>query len=230
MPNPRFVFKQDIDTGIPRLVDVEGVLGEDELHPWEDSLNRNYEDLLRGGDGREYEFGEPLPGRSLPTRYRVTVHRDEGTRCPALTFTLPEIADEAATPPESDPGDWRSGLVKEVGPAFGEERGRDPADQAGLSFVLSELATLARDHPSQLTLLLFAGYLALAERMSREHDLEKRGLYLLAARALEREHGMGLPEGTLNVTAAVSSRDPLPPTQDHLSWSSRRLSLLLQQR
>lgn len=234
MPKHWLIFQKDDETGLPRLRDLESRAGAIALQKWEEALMHDYEKLVEDDTEKEYEFEAAPAELSLPKRYRVTVQRARGKRCPELLFEPVEPA--PAVPPAvlgclaneaGPPAAWQRGFVAELEDIFGDDTDRDPADQAGLRFVLRELHDLAEGRPIELTLLLMAGYLTVAERACLEHDLERCGLYVLAARALDRAHGRARSGLTRHGPPDGMNRGPFATTHQRLRWSSRCLRWLL---
>ncbi len=87
----------------------------------------------------------------------------------------------------------------------GQRRQLRPAERIALEFALDELGRVCRDESDHAALILLAGYLALSERRCEGGDLDDRGLYVLAARALDRLCGDAAARWD---QAAESSRPP----------------------
>jgi hypothetical protein len=222
MNTPFLVFKKDPSTGLPRLETSGFELTESESRGLEAELRRKFEPLVHNGNGKVIAFETPVRTFPRSTRFRVSIRRSD-QRCPDLLFEPvgefaiphhddnrlpgPDGADDrlddaetliAAQVAKQNRGasDWPAGFLKEVERVFspGAIEQLDRADAHALRFILDELRTIQVKRPNELAPLMVAGYTSLGERMCRDADNERIGMYILAARGIDRLFESLLPK------------------------------------
>jgi hypothetical protein len=216
------IFREDPRTGQPRLEVKNGAISSSDQKRIEAELRRRYTHLIHKG-ASTIEF--PREWRSLPepARFRVYVEKGADGRCPTLILEQ-EPAGSEETLPIDDAGrdhqptrpDWVAGFIAEL------QRMKAPQvlealkspDRVGLCFAVDEMAFLAQQDPSTLAPLLMAGYLTIAERMCKNQDDERIGLYVLAARGLDALFGSLVPQRN----SAPEPEVRLPMTARFLNW------------
>jgi hypothetical protein len=166
----QLAFVVDRNSGTPKLrMTGPTPVRQEELKPWEDELNRRFEDLTFGPAVRDFEFSTPV--RKLPRKYRLEVHRSRTRGAPTLLL-IPLSSPPAGPdqPPPSAAGD-AVGAALPAAPAwpaagfvaalheFFRRIPLNPAEDLGVRHVLDELRELAQGRDDQLLLMLLAGYL-----------------------------------------------------------------------
>ena len=224
-------YKKDPKTRLPTLQDPSGVITKAELQRWDTELRGKYEGIVRDGDGGTMTFDAWAQALPLPAKFLVRVLDDADKRCPdlLLKYLPPEETAMPTAAPRPQPS-WHNGFLAEVRKLNSEEVGKElgPAYRVGMRFAVEEIESVALDQPAVLAPLLFAGYLAVAERMCRSHDPRRAGLYLLAEVVLDEMFGSLLPEKALNPTsqpARTDNGDSQSPIK--LRWTTRFLGWLL---
>jgi hypothetical protein len=175
-------FARNPQTGLPRLVVVQGTLPERAAREIEDEIRAEYEELARRPDGSAVMLRD--------RRFRLSVAQRE-TRLPELTLEQEAAAPLPGTPsgPAAAPRSWAEGWLASLGDL--REPAGDPLDPhaAGdwaVDFALQELQALAQSESAMLAGMLLAGYLVLGEHLCRESSPERAQLYQMALANLQR--------------------------------------------
>jgi hypothetical protein len=198
-------YAEDPATGVPHLEDPGGCLDAADLDALGREIDRHFERLARGEDGRLFTPDLPA-GPGLPRHFRVTV-ADRHRRCPTLVLEAvappgPAEAEPVAAPSRPEPvaaaaGRWQGQFLAELAELLAEASGAG-GGRSPLAFVLGDLRALWRKHPRKFTLLLFAGYLHVGDVLSLRHGEGGDNKYARAAEDLAQLVGDTLPEGVLD--------------------------------
>jgi hypothetical protein len=181
-------FNRDATRGLPAL-GVQGMeLSQAARQVLEEDLRRDYTTLILS-NGRVYSCERRVDGLPVPARFRVQVREGTDPRCPEVRLEpLFEPPSTVSRPPRPEYSpNWQAGFRHDVRKSFAPHvlSQLNTPDHVALDFVLHELEQLGEQHQEVLLPLLVAGYIALGERMSVDHDQERLGLYVLAARAVD---------------------------------------------
>ncbi len=216
MPNTTLVFKPDCMTGSAEI-EASGVhLSEQEMRELRDEIKKRYSRFVSELTGTT-AFSTRLWEFPHDAQFRFTV-RNPGDRSPDVVFEslsqpngrqpnmigrsgdVPdEICNALASERFGQPraaSDWSAAFFADLERLFSKQAlaSLNEADRHELRFVVDELRAVASQCPRDLTPLLLAGYVSLGERMALEHDPQRIGIYVLAARGIDQLFESLLPK------------------------------------
>lgn len=189
---PELLFAADQKSSTPRLKFATPYpMSESELAPWQSELEKAYERLVSGVQPREFEFTTEL-GR-LPRRYLVKVQptRSRGVSTLVLTPITPPRGNNpgaaeaktngraspskgtATTAEESRGVEWSATAFVESLSLLLENVELEPRRREAVDQMLAEMHRLSNENPTELLLLLFAGFLRIRSHRGSfsQHDL-----------------------------------------------------------